>query len=57
MPDRNDEQDRAQRPNPQVLTPNEARQGAPQGFVRYVMYTAIAAAIIGMLVVYILVTP
>jgi hypothetical protein len=37
------------------LSAQDARQGQPQGFVRYVMYTSIAAALIGMLIVYLVI--
>lgn len=37
------------------ISAQDARQGQPQGFVRYVMYTSIAAALIGMLIVYLVI--
>jgi hypothetical protein len=44
------------RPAP-VIGKEEARQGRPQGFVRYVMYISIALAVIAMFVVYLVVKP
>lgn len=38
------------------ISPTDARQGQPKGFVRYVMYTSIAAALIGMFIVYLVVS-
>jgi hypothetical protein len=40
-----------------VIGKEEARQGRPQGFVRYVMYISIALAVIGMFIVYLVVRP
>jgi len=40
-----------------VIGKEEARQGRPQGFVRYVMYISIALALIGMFIVYLVVKP
>jgi len=38
------------------LNAQDARQGQPQGFVRYVMYTSIAAALIGMFIAYLVIS-
>jgi hypothetical protein len=40
-----------------TLTPEEARQGRPKGFVRYVMYTSIALALLGMFIAYLVISP
>jgi hypothetical protein len=40
---------------PPVLTPQEARQGKPQGFVRNIMLISIALALIGMLAAYLVI--
>jgi hypothetical protein len=37
---------------PPVLSPQEARQGKPQGFVRNIMYVSIAFALSGMFIAY-----
>ncbi len=37
------------------MNAQDARQGQPQGFVRYIMFTSIAAALIGMFIVYLIV--
>ena len=50
MADRNTDQ-----PAPRVSA-QDARQGQPQGFVRYVMYTSIAAALIGMFIAYLVIS-
>jgi hypothetical protein len=42
-------------PAPKVSA-QDARQGQPQGFVRYVMYTSIAAALIGMFIAYLVIS-
>jgi hypothetical protein len=47
-----DQQDRAP-----VIGKEEARQGRPQGFVRYVMYISIALALLGMFVAYLVISP
>jgi hypothetical protein len=39
-----------------VKTATEARQGRPAGVVRYIMYTSIALALIGMYLVYLYVS-
>lgn len=39
-----------------VKTATEARQGRPTGRVRYIMYTSIALALIGMFLVYLYVS-
>ena len=40
-----------------VLTPQEARQGKPQGFVRNIMYVSIALALAGMFIAYLVISP
>lgn len=40
-----------------VIGKEEARQGQPQGFVRYVMYISIALAVIGMFIAYLVISP
>jgi Sec-independent protein secretion pathway component TatC len=40
-----------------TLTPQEARQGKPQGFVRTIMYVSIALALIGMFIAYVVISP
>lgn len=45
------------RPNePREISAQDARQGQPQGFVRYVMYISIAAALIGMFIAYLVIS-
>ena len=38
-----------------VLSPQEARQGKPQGFVRNIMFISIALSLIGMFIVYLVI--
>lgn len=45
-----------ERPAP-VIGKEEARQGRPQGFVRYVMYISIALALLGMFIAYLVIKP
>jgi hypothetical protein len=47
----------AYREPPKIIDAESARQGRPKGFVRYVMYTSIAAALIGMLIAYLVISP